>query len=508
MPTSPSATPSTLPPAPLPGIGAILAVSSAKGGVGKSTVTVNLAAALQRMGKRVGILDADILGPSVPGMLGITMDEPPKPGTNGRITPPEGHGIKVVSMAMFSGDDQPMMLRGPMVGKYLNLFLAGVDWGTLDLLLIDMPPGTGDIQLNIAQSFPLSGAIIVTTPQAVSTRIARRGARMFETVRTPVLGVVENMRTFTCPTCGTTHDLFGHGGGERLAADLGLPFLGALPLDPTVLDAGDEGVPLAAGPEGGDSCAGYAALARAIDQALVRQAAALAPFRLDWASGQGAPGWNEERAADGGDPSLPVGLRKTDERTLSILWQDGRRQDIDVRDLRLSCGCALCRDEMTGRPLLDPAALPQDVRPVEVHSVGRYALGLSWSDGHASGIHPFAAIAALPPADRCPADGGSDASSGTPAPAREPDDVLSAVQHVLDSSFNAQIARHGGHVRLIGFDEGKLEVELEGRCQGCAASQMTLRRGLASALRLAVPEVREIIDVTDHQSGRDPYFPQ
>jgi ATP-binding protein involved in chromosome partitioning len=207
--------PKTASPNAYAGVRRIVAVSSAKGGVGKSTVTVNLALALSAMSKRVGILDADILGPSVPGMLGIESGDAPRPGPTGKVAPAQAHGIKTVSMAMFSGDDQPMMLRGPMVGKYLNLFLAGTDWGELDLLLLDMPPGTGDIQLNIAQAFPLAGAIIVTTPQAVSTKIARRGARMFETVQTPILGVVENMRTFTCPTCGTTHDLFGHGGGAR-----------------------------------------------------------------------------------------------------------------------------------------------------------------------------------------------------------------------------------------------------------------------------------------------------
>lgn len=376
-----------------PGIDRILAVSSAKGGVGKSTVTANLAAALARMGKRVGILDADILGPSIPGMLGIDTSRQPEARADGRTIPPQAHGIKAVSMAMFSSDDQPLMLRGPMVGKYLNLFLGQVEWGDLDLLLLDMPPGTGDIQLNIAQNFPLSGAIIVTTPQAVSTKIARRGARMFETVQTPLLGIVENMRTFTCPSCGASHDLFGHGGGERLAGDLCVPFLGALPLDPAVLEGGDAGVPLATGD--GAAAEVYHRLAARIDAALDGTGQGLGPFRWRWADDEGAPGWHPDAVRGDGARDVPVGMRKADARTLEVLWQDGTRQEIDVRDLRLSCGCALCRDEMTGRPILDPATVPLDIAPVEVRNVGAYAIGVTWSDGHNSGIHPFTGLAAM-----------------------------------------------------------------------------------------------------------------
>lgn len=378
-----------------PGIGAIVAVSSAKGGVGKSTVTVNLAVALHALGKRVGILDADILGPSVVRMLGIDTGSKPPQGAGSRVVPPVAHGIKAVSMAMFSGDDQPMMLRGPMIGKYLNLFLGGVEWGELDILLLDMPPGTGDIQLNIAQSFPLAGAVVVTTPQAVSAGIARRGARMFEAVQTPVFGVIENMRTFTCPSCGAAHDLFGHGGGERLASDLGLPFLGALPLDPATMDAGDDGVPIAVGDPEGPAARAYGDIAQRIIEAIAQGRIGLGPFRWNWADGSGAPGWNEDDAGVGGEPIVPAGMRKADARTLEILWRDGVTQEIDVRDLRLACGCAACRDEMTGRPTLNPATVPLDIRPVELRAVGAYALGVIWSDGHSSGIHPFASLRAL-----------------------------------------------------------------------------------------------------------------
>ncbi|NDP49491.1 MAG: Mrp/NBP35 family ATP-binding protein, partial [Sulfuriferula multivorans] len=213
----------------LPGIRHIIAVGSGKGGVGKSTVSVNLALALHQLGARVGLVDADILGPSIPGMLGIATDQPPAMTAEGRMIPAERHGLKVVSMGMLTGDDNPAVLRGPMVGKYLKMFVGGVQWGALDYLILDLPPGTGDTQLTLAQSMPLSGVVIVTTPQVVSLKIARRGLRMFEKVQVKILGLVENMRTFTCPHCGENTDIFRHGGGEAMSEELGVPFLGALP---------------------------------------------------------------------------------------------------------------------------------------------------------------------------------------------------------------------------------------------------------------------------------------
>lgn len=202
-------------PEKLPGIRHIIAVGSGKGGVGKSTVSTNLALALQQTGANVGLVDADILGPSICGMLGINTSGQPAMTAEGKMIPAQRFGLKVVSMAMFTGDDTPAVLRGPMVTKYLRLFTAGVEWGNLDYLILDLPPGTGDTQLTIAQSTPLSGVVIVTTPQAVSLKIARRGLRMFQKVHVPILGIVENMRTFTCPHCGETTDIFRHGGGHQ-----------------------------------------------------------------------------------------------------------------------------------------------------------------------------------------------------------------------------------------------------------------------------------------------------
>jgi len=292
----------------LPGIRQIIAVGSGKGGVGKSTVSVNLALALQQLGARVGIVDADILGPSIPGMLGIPTGEPPATAEDGKIIPAERHGLKVVSMGMLTGDDKPAVLRGPMVGKYLKMFVDGVQWGSLDYLILDLPPGTGDTQLTLAQSMPLSGVVIVTTPQAVSLKIARRGLRMFEKVQVKILGIVENMRTFTCPHCGESTDIFRHGGGEQMSKELGIPFLGALPLDADVVTCGDEGRPIVADQPTSVSAKVYAGIATALVDQLNAAITLLKPFVWKWDSNEGTPGWMEGAARPAGSQKTPIGF--------------------------------------------------------------------------------------------------------------------------------------------------------------------------------------------------------
>lgn len=375
---------------PLPGIGHIIAVGSGKGGVGKSTVAVNLALALARAGHSVGLVDTDVLGPSIPGMLGLAFGEPPQASPEGKLLPTEVHGIKAVSMGLLRSDDEPAIMRGPMVTKYLQMFLAQVAWGELDHLILDLPPGTGDTQLTLAQSVQLTGAIIVTTPQDVSLKIARRGLRMFEKVSVPILGIVENMGTFTCPHCGTTTDIFSHGGGARMSRELGVPFLGSLPLDPAVVDSGDTGTPIVAGEPDSVSGQAYKAIAEALlAEVEGRGAAGLRPFQWQWDSGEGAPDWVEVDPASGGAPEVPAGLRARDARTLTIGWADGRVDDLDVRDLRLACPCAYCVEEMSGEALLDPASVPADVAPRRITSVGTYAMIIDWSDGHGTGIYTF-----------------------------------------------------------------------------------------------------------------------
>ncbi len=225
----------------IPGVRNTVAVSAGKGGVGKTTVAVNLAFALLRTGARVGLLDADIYGPNVPIMLGL--DERPS-SRDGRMIPLRKSGLEVVSIGSIIDPDKPVIWRGPMLAGALRQFLFEVEWGELDYLVCDLPPGTGDVQLTLAQSIPLTGAVIVTTPQDVSLADVGRGIAMFQQLRVPVLGVIENMSGFVCPHCGETTDVFSRGGGRELAEARGLPFLGEIPLDPVVRIGGGIGQPL------------------------------------------------------------------------------------------------------------------------------------------------------------------------------------------------------------------------------------------------------------------------
>ncbi len=228
---------------PLPDIKNIIAVSSGKGGVGKSTVAVNLAVSLALDGAKVGLMDADVYGPNVPLMLGLSQKQPS--AFNGKIVPLEAFGVKMISMAVLAPPDKPMILRGPMLHGIVRQFLTDVNWGELDYLIVDMPPGTGDVQLSLAQLVPVQGAVLVTTPQIVSLADVRRALKMFETVAVPVLGVVENMSYFVPPDMPEKrYDIFGKGGGSEFADEMGVPFLGEVPLGIEVRESGDKGIPV------------------------------------------------------------------------------------------------------------------------------------------------------------------------------------------------------------------------------------------------------------------------
>ncbi|MGH1419674.1 MAG: P-loop NTPase [Hyphomicrobiaceae bacterium] len=230
----------------LPGVGHLIAVASGKGGVGKSTTTVNVALGLKALGLKVGILDADIFGPSQPKLLGITGRPSPAGDGSNTLNPLEAYGIKCMSMGFMVDEATPVVWRGPMVVSALNQMLREVAWGELDALLIDMPPGTGDVQLTMAQQAPLSGAIIVSTPQDLALIDARKGLNMFRKVDVPVLGIIENMSYFICPSCGDRSEIFGHGGAEHEAQKLGVPFLGGVPLHMDIREKSDAGQPVTA----------------------------------------------------------------------------------------------------------------------------------------------------------------------------------------------------------------------------------------------------------------------
>lgn len=244
-----------------PELGKVIAISSGKGGVGKSTVATNVAVALAKGGARVGLMDADIYGPNIPRMMGVNS---PPAVLGEKIVPLESHGVKIISLGFLIERDQPAIWRGPIVMKIVNQFLRDVAWGQLEFLIVDMPPGTGDAQLSLVQATHVAGAVIVTTPQEVAVGDALRGAKMFTRVNVPVIGIVENMSWLECPHCGKPTSLFGTGGGQRLATELGLPLLGQVPLYPRVLEEADHGQPIVVAEPGSSAAKALTAIAEKV----------------------------------------------------------------------------------------------------------------------------------------------------------------------------------------------------------------------------------------------------
>jgi ATP-binding protein involved in chromosome partitioning len=258
-------------PVAYPNLGRIIAVSSGKGGVGKSTVSTNLAVALANEGARVGLMDADIYGPNIPRMMGVS--QAPKAFRDDvtgqdRIIPLEAHGVKLISLGFLIERDQPAIWRGPIVMKVITQFLRDVDWGELDYFVVDMPPGTGDAQLSLVQATHVHGAVIVTTPQQVAAGDALRGVRMFERTGVPVVGIVENMSYFECPHCGKPSSIFGAGGGQQLAEEVGLPLLGQVPINPRIAEGGDQGRPIVAADAASSAAKAFAVIARRVAEAV------------------------------------------------------------------------------------------------------------------------------------------------------------------------------------------------------------------------------------------------
>ena len=257
----------------IPQVKNTIAVSSGKGGVGKTTVSVNLAVALAQSGATVGLLDADVYGPNVPLMMGVKHAQE---GTSeNKIKPAERYGVKIMSIGFFVPEDQPIVWRGPMIHGAIQQFLRDVEWGELDYLIVDLPPGTGDAQLSIAQLVPMTGAVIVTTPQEVALLDSRKGLEMFKKVNVPLLGIVENMSYFVCPHCSKTTEIFSRGGGEKAAEKLDVPFLGAVPIDPAIRQGGDEGRPIViANPDSPQAKAFVAIAGKVAQQVSILNAAA------------------------------------------------------------------------------------------------------------------------------------------------------------------------------------------------------------------------------------------
>jgi len=362
----------------LSGVRHIVAVASGKGGVGKSTVASNLAVALRASGAKVGLMDADIYGPSQPGMLGA---EHKRPEINGeQLVPVTNHGVKFISMGLLMEEDGPVVWRAPMAMKMIQQFIGAVDWGQLDYLIIDLPPGTGDVQLTLAQQAPLTGAVIVTTPQDVALGVARKGLKMFQQVNVPILGIIENMSGFTCSHCGQTTAIFKEGGGKTMADQFGTAYLGSIPLDPEIMQCSESGVPVVE--EHADSSAGKAFLS----------AANLLREKID------------QRAT--GRVAEPVQITLSSEGKVQIEWQDGHLSVHSPYTLRKNCACATCVDENTGKQLLDPKRIPLDIGINSYQPVGRYALAFGFSDHHNTGIYRYELLRDLCECPECTAKRG------------------------------------------------------------------------------------------------------
>ena len=350
----------------LEGIGTRIGVYSGKGGVGKTTVATNLAVILAAQENDVALFDCDIDCPNVTRVLRITEG----PVQNGKkLIPPSRFGVKVMSMSFFQeNEDEAIVWRGPMIHNAINQFLTMTEWGELDYLFVDLPPGTGDIQLTLTQAVPLSGAIIVTTPQDVAHTIAEKGLRMFQQVKVPILGIVENMAYYHCPECGHNDPIFREGGGTAASQKLDIPLLARIPLNSSIAAAMDAGEPIAEG-EIGDA---FAALA---GEVMARSSATALGEALN--------------------PAAPQELAVVAGGAVQVKWRDGVEQIIQAHTLRSECPCAGCVDEFSGEKLLQPEQIPTDIVVASTASIGRYAVRFDFSDGHNTGIYEFARLRAI-----------------------------------------------------------------------------------------------------------------
>lgn len=351
---------------PLSKIKYIIAVAAGKGGVGKSSVTVNLALALRRLGCRVGVMDTDIYGPSIRKML--PEDRPPMQKGN-EILPAQCKGIKMISMAYFRSDEEASIMRAPIANGLISQFINNVVWGELDFLVIDFPPGTGDVQLTLAQQAHLTGAIMVTTPQDVAVMDVKKAMNLFYQVKVPIIGIVENMSYYEPLPDGVRLYPFGKDGGRRLAQEANVPLLGTIPLDPELCSSGDEGRSIFL--QSHDGLKPIAQTFIALAENLIRDVEGIAS-----------------------KTRLPK-ISQSNPFTISIAWNDGNEQNYRLADIQKICACAHCVDESTGERIIDPNTVQADLRIVNMKVVGQYGLRFQFVSGCSTGIYSYERIRQL-----------------------------------------------------------------------------------------------------------------
>ncbi len=342
------------PPKPLlaPQVKNIIPVASGKGGVGKSTVSANLAIALSELGFKVGLMDADVYGPSIPILMGA--NEKPLQ-QDGKIIPPVCHGIKIISMGFFLPKDDAVIWRGPMLHKMIEQFLGQVEWGELDYLVIDLPPGTGDVHLSLCQSIPLTGAVIVSTPQDLAFHVAEKAVIMFKKLNTPVIGLIENM----------IGDIFGKGGASTYAASKGIPVLGEIPLSKELRIQSDQGVPIVKSDPESEVSLVFKKIAEKLTEYKANSLSELQEI------------------------SLPT------DKQVKVVWVDGSEQNFKAFDLRAACACAECVDEVSGERRINKEQLDSEVSVKGMEKVGSYGVRFDWSDGHGTGIYTYEYLKSL-----------------------------------------------------------------------------------------------------------------